>query len=80
MSYYTVDIEHLGNNEITNYAVVRNHSYVITVDGIKGLGTPVYDANNNVATPTEPEETSSYVAARINVLSWRIVNQNVTLQ
>ena len=77
-SYYTVDIEHLGTNHIKG--VVRNHSYVITVDGISGLGTPVYDPNTIVTEPVDPEETTSYVSARINVLSWKIVNQNVTLQ
>ncbi len=77
-SYYTVDIEHLGTNHIKG--VVRNHSYVITVDGIIGLGTPVYDPNTVVTEPIKPEETTSYVSARINVLSWKIVNQNVTLQ
>ena len=77
-SYYTVDIEHLGTNHIKG--VVRNHSYVITVDGISGLGTPVYDPNTVVTEPIKPEETTSYVSARINVLSWKIVNQNVTLQ
>lgn len=77
-SYYTVDIEHLGTNNIKG--VVRNHSYVITVDGIRGLGTPVYDPNTIVTEPIKPEETTSYVSARINVLSWKIVNQNVTLQ
>ena len=77
-SYYTVDIEHLGTNHIKG--VVRNHSYVITVDGISGLGTPVYDPNTVVTEPIEPEETTSYVSARINVLSWKIVNQNVTLK
>ena len=77
-SYYTVDIEHLGTNHIKG--VVRNHSYVITVDDISGLGTPVYDPNTVVTEPIKPEETTSYVSARINVLSWKIVNQNVTLQ
>ena len=77
-SYYTVDIEHLGTNHIKG--VVRNHSYVITVDGISGLGTPVYDPNTVVTEPIKPEETTSYVSARINVLSWKIVNQNVTLK
>ena len=75
-SYYTVDIEHLGKNK----GVVRNHSYVITVDGISGLGTPVYDPNTVVTEPIDPVETTSYVSARINVLSWKIVNQNVTHQ
>ena len=77
-SYYTVDIEHLGTNHIKG--VVRNHSYVITVDGIRGLGTPVYDPNTIVTEPVDPEEITSYVSARINVLSWKIVNQNVILQ
>lgn len=77
-SYYTVDIEHLGTNKIKG--VVRNHSYVITVDGISGLGTPVYDPNTIVTEPIDPVETTSYVSARINVLSWKIVNQNVILQ
>ena len=79
-SYYTVDIEHIPGAESKNFGVVRNHSYVINVTGIKGLGTPVYDPNSKVETPVEPEETESYVAAQIKVLSWRIVNQNVTLQ
>ena len=78
MSYYTVDIAHLGG--ASNLGVVRNHSYVITVDGIKGLGTPVYNGDLQVTEPVKPQETKSFVAARINVLSWRIVNQNVTLQ
>ncbi len=78
MAYYTLDIEHLGTKDIKG--VVRNHSYVITVEGISGLGTPVYDPNNNVTVPVDPVETTSFVSARINVLSWRIVNQNVTLQ
>lgn len=77
-AYYIVDIEHLGTNHIKG--VVRNHSYVITVEGISGLGTPVYDPNTVVTEPVKPEETTSYVSARINVLSWRIVNQNVVLQ
>lgn len=77
-SYYTVDIEHLGTNKIKG--VVRNHSYVITVDGISGLGTPVYDPNTIVTEPIDPVETTSYVSARINVLSWKIVNQNVILK
>ncbi len=78
MSYYTVDIAHLGG--ASNLGVVRNHSYVITVEGIQGLGTPVYEGDLQVTEPVKPQETESFVAARINVLSWRIVNQNVTLQ
>lgn len=82
MGYYYVDIEHLssGVGAPTVYGVVRNHSYVITVDAIKGLGTAVYDADNVVEEPVTPSGTESFIAARINVLSWKLVNQNVTLE
>lgn len=78
MGYYFVDIEHLSSNAIKG--VVRNHSYVITVEDIKGLGTAVYNPDNEVVEPVNPGETESFIAARINVLSWKLVNQNVTLE
>lgn len=78
MGYYIVDIEHLGTKNING--VVRNHSYAINVEDIKGLGTPVYDGDNHVDEPVKPEDTEAYIAAQIKILSWKLVNQNVTLQ
>lgn len=78
MGYYIVDIEHLGTKNING--VVRNHTYAINVEDIKGLGTPVYDGDNDVEEPIKPEDSEAFIAAQINVLSWKLVNQNVTLQ
>lgn len=92
-SYYIVNIEHLGALTADNadaptawtitpasFGVVRNHSYVINITGIDGLGTPVYDPDKEVLEPEIPAETESFIAAKINVLSWKIVNQNVVLK
>ena len=73
--YYYMDIKHLG----TAVGLVRNHLYDITIDGIQGLGTPVYNPEK-VITPEKPESDESFISARINILAWRVVSQNVTLQ
>ena len=75
--YYIVDIEHLADGV---NGVVRNHSYVISVDGVSGLGTPVYDGNLVVDEPTVTEDSESFIAAKINVATWKVSNQNVVLQ
>ncbi len=87
MSYYIVNIEHLGVAEKNGntylpafYGVVRNHAYEITFTGVKGLGTPVYDPTTIYPEPVTPENTESYVAAEINVLAWHLVKQRVELQ
>ena len=78
MGYYIVDIEHLGTKNING--VVRNHTYAINVDDINGLGTPVYDGDNDVEEPIKPEDSEAFIAAQVKVLSWKLVNQNVTLK
>ncbi|MBR4298785.1 MAG: Mfa1 fimbrilin C-terminal domain-containing protein [Bacteroidales bacterium] len=79
-TYYYIDIEHLGT-AAAKYGVVRNHVYQINVNSIKGYGTPVFIPNSNIVTPEYPElEQESYVAARINVLSWKIVHQGVDIE
>ena len=79
-TYYFIDIEHLGTAG-AKYGVVRNHVYQIDINSIKGYGTPVYIGTSSIVTPPEyPEdEESSYVAARINVLSWKVVKQQVNV-
>lgn len=73
-AYYYTDVAHLG----TAKGIVRNHYYQIDVNSIKGFGTPVYDPDSEFV-PVVPEDTHTYLAARINVLSWRIVKQTVNL-
>lgn len=78
-TYYIVDIEHLGTAG-AKYGVVRNHVYQIDIESIKGYGTPVYSGNSNLEDPEYPTvDEASYVAARINVLSWKVVKQGVDI-
>lgn len=79
-TYYIVDIEHFGTKTAA-YGVVRNHVYQIDINSIKGYGSPVYTGTGNIVTPEYPEveDESSYVAARINVLSWKVVKQTVDI-
>jgi hypothetical protein len=74
--YYYAPITHSLNSAS---AVVRNHWYKVTVNSIKGLGTPIYDPTV-VATPTKPEgDDEWFLDARINVLSWRLMNNTLDL-
>ena len=75
MTYYYYVIKHLGNQE----GVVRNHIYDTTVTKIAGLGTPVYDPEE-VIYPEKPDENDHYIAAQINILSWRLVKNNYELK
>lgn len=80
MTYYFTPIRHLAKNktEMGYYGVVRNHSYRITINTISGFGTPVYNPDE-VIDPVIPKDTETYLAARINVLSWRVVTSDVDL-
>lgn len=82
-AYYYVPIKHLGSTDtnadaIAEYGIVRNHFYKITLSGITGFGTPVYDPSK-VVVPAVPTYQDTYLAARVQVLQWRVVNQNASL-
>lgn len=78
-AYYYVPIKHLGDNDkLAEYGIVRNHFYKITLTGITGFGTPVYDPGK-VVKPAVPTYQDTYLAARVQVLQWRVVNQNASL-
>lgn len=62
-------------NWLGRYGVLRNNWYDITVEGVKGLGSPI----NPKLTPTTDDELESYIAVRINVLSWAKRTQGATL-
>ncbi|MBO7301082.1 MAG: Mfa1 fimbrilin C-terminal domain-containing protein [Bacteroidaceae bacterium] len=81
MAYYFTDIEHLGTvGSAAEFGVVRNHSYVINVTDIIGLGTPVYNGDNDILEPVNPTDSESFISAQINVLSWKLVNNSVVLK
>lgn len=83
-TYYYTDIQHLNQTTADDaakygkYGVVRNHIYDIAVTGLTGLGTPVLNPDENIIPQPVPDEYS-YLAARINILSWRVVKSNVNL-
>lgn len=80
LTYYFFDIRHLGATlqDAGYYGIVRNHLYRTTVTSLKGLGTPVYDPDLVIHPEvTNPEET--VIAAKINILSWRLVTSGYEL-
>ena len=79
-AYYFIPIRHLGTDpkKVGYYGIVRNHVYSINIQNMFGFGTPVYDPNK-VIDPTIPSNDATYLAARINVLSWRVVKYNADL-
>ena len=82
-TYYYIDIKHLGADEAkpARYGIIRNHIYDIEIQSIKGYGTPVFIPGGNIVVPETPtEEEGVYVAAKINVLSWRVVKQGVNIE
>lgn len=82
-TYYYTNIQHLNQNDKTGingqYGVVRNHIYEIAINSVYGLGTPVLE-REEILVPQKPKDDESYLAARINILSWRVVKQNVDLE
>ena len=72
-SIYPVD--HLAENYLGRYGVLRNNWYDIAVEGVKGLGSAVVPK----VTPNTDDELKSYIAVKINVLSWAKRTQSVVL-
>ena len=78
-TYYYTPIKHLGDvGKVGEYGIVRNHSYQVTIQNIKGFGTPVYNPDQEID-PMIPSDENTYLAASIKVLSWRVVSSNVDL-
>lgn len=75
MTYYFYEIKHLENQK----GVVRNHIYDTKVTKITGLGTPVYNPDE-IIYPEKPNENDHYIAAQINILSWRIIKNDYELE
>ena len=79
-TYYYTPIKHLGKeNYPAEYGVVRNHSYQVEISSIKGFGTPVYNPDSEIIKPVLPSDDLTYLAAKISVLSWRVVSKKVDL-
>lgn len=86
--FYNIPIEHLfedGTEAIAEgeYGVVRNHYYKLTVTSLNKLGNGVWNPGTGELPiiPENPEDPDEYyqVGVQINILSWRVVSQDVEL-
>ena len=87
LMYYNIPIEHLNNGNVAEdgtipeakYGVVRNHHYVVTIDKLEKIGKGIFDEDEKIVPDRDPDNDTYYVGAKINILSWKIVSQNVEL-
>ena len=64
---------------LSEHQNLRLNVYKVHITGITGFGTPVYDPTTDFIVPEKPSEINTYVAAQINILSWRLVEHNYEL-
>lgn len=78
-TFFYTPIEHLSSNDKQDghIGIVRNHTYNLTLNTIKNLGNGVFDPDEEIII-TEKEK-NFYVGATLNILSWKVVNQDVDL-
>ncbi len=91
-TYYYADLTHLNpstatadNTEKGAFGVVRNHIYEVQLNSIFGLGTPVLipvekEENPDPIVPQKPTPDAYYLGARLNILSWRVVANEVKFE
>lgn len=78
--YYYFNIRHLGKEgNPAYYGIVRNHLYKANLTKISGFGTPVYKDDEDIIKPEEPEYQEGMINAEIDILSWRIVDEEYEL-
>lgn len=83
LTYYYTDIQHLPtatDDTKGKYGVVRNHIYDVVINNFTGIGTPAStDSYKDYIIPQKTQEEYWYLAAAINILSWRWVQNSTTL-
>lgn len=78
-AYFFTHVEHFGPDAGVNaFGMVRNHHYDIAINSITGLGTPVNNEYVEI-TPEKPTDLDYNLAAKINILTWKVVRQTVDL-
>ena len=76
MTYYYTTIKHIDSDYP---ALVRNHEYQITITGVKGFGTPVYNPEMIIIPEIPEDQDALNLAAEIKVLAWNVITQEVEL-
>lgn len=81
--YYFVNIEHSGpkiDGGINFHeGIVRNHIYDLNLESLTGVGVPVFNPDEEII-PEKPSDDLYYLAAKINILKWKLVKQNVKFE
>ena len=89
---YYIPIEHLAAKDgltadevaagVEGYfGVVRNHFYVLQLNSFSKVGHGMWEPGKyeEATKPEKPEDPLYYLGAHINILSWKVVNQDVDL-
>lgn len=89
-TYFYTDLSHLNTADNTGtkggYGVVRNHIYEVELNTIFGLGTPVLTPeggdgkDEDPIVPQKPSPDAYFLGARLNILSWRVVNNTTNFE
>ena len=68
-----------ANAWLGRWGIVRNNWYKLTIDEIKGLGSPVPEDYSGEAggTPDDNPEPKYYISAHVHILPWAVRNQSV---
>ena len=64
--------------EEANYGIVRNHHYVINITKLDKVGKGIFTPEEEIV-PDDTDKDTYAIGAKINILSWKVVNQNVEL-
>lgn len=85
-AYFNVALPHavegVGEDAKTFYGLVRNHSYKLTINKIENLGATFDQNGNGKDDPIVPgidDLKEHYINAQIDILSWHVVENGVTL-
>ncbi|MDE6448520.1 MAG: Mfa1 family fimbria major subunit [Muribaculaceae bacterium] len=88
---YYIPIEHLAADKSLDlakttegyYGVVRNHWYKLSINSFSKVGHGIWDPttgeHEEILKPGKPEDPLYYLGATINILSWKVVDQDVEL-
>ena len=80
MTYYSTDIRHSGDaGSASEFGVVRNHVYKVNITNISGIGTPFYESDVDYGASERPVDSQSYLAAEVRILSWRVVQNDYSV-
>lgn len=84
--YYNIPIKHLNEDKTKEggYGVVRNHLYDVSFSKIEKIGHAVFNpgdasAKGEPIIPDDDDNDTYFLGADINILSWKIVKQDIEL-